>query len=290
MRLHPNPDRVTGRVEGLSRHRAVEGVLRATVKSANGFESSAETSIRFAPRDGRRVEHPFSDEVPLLAALEKEDMPAMRARLGAVQLRHAHHFASVHRANGDPGDFLTALGYALAASEMLPQSGAVWRLLGELTLPLIGEPEMLMHAETAFRQLARLDPDDLAVRRALYACLLAGRAGDEAVEAGAWLVEHDPGFLQAGSLARYNLACVQAKRTRSGVATYRALLARTPDQPAVRLALAVLLRAQGQTEEARAELVAATSSNRIIPAQAREAADLLAAWQEPAEELWEDPL
>lgn len=289
VRLTVNADGVSGMVEGLSRHRAVEGVLRATVKSANGFTSSAETMIRFAPRDGRRVALPFKDEAPLLAALEKQDTPAARAALGAVQLRHAHHFASVHRANGDAGDFLTALGYALAASEMLPQSGAAWRLLGELTLPLVGEPEMLMHAETAFRQLVRLEPADVVARRALYACLLAGRAGDEAVETGAWLLAHDPEFLQAGSLARYNLACMQARRTRSGAVAYREVLARAPDQPAVRLALAVLLRAQGQTDMARAEVTAATASNRITSVQASEAAALLAAWQEPAGELWEDP-
>lgn len=288
VRLNPNSDRVTGTVEGLSRHRAVEGRLRATVRSANGFTSSAETAIRFAPRDGNRLDRPFSDEATLLAAVARNATPAARAALGDTQLRYARYFAGLHRQNGDPGDFVTALGYALAASRALPDSPLAWELVGELTLPLVQAPEMRLEAETAFRQLVRLDPEDARARRALFACLMAGGAVAEAVEEGTWLVARDPVFRREPALEQFNLACLQAMRTRTGAEAYRALLARDPDQPEVRLALAVLLRAQGLTEDAQAEVAAATTSARTTAALRTQAAGLLAAWQEPWTGVWEE--
>lgn len=230
----------------------------------------------------------FHDEAALLAALKKRDTPVTRARLGAVQLRYALHFSAAHQSSHDPGDFLTALGYALAASAVLPQSATAWELVAGLAFPLRQDPVMLMHAETAFRQLIRLEPEDANARRGLFECLLAAGAHGEAVETGAWLLARDPDFATGQNLEHFTLACIYGMRTRTGEVALRDLLHHRPDHVQARLALAVMLRAQGLTGKARGVAQQILNTATVDPVLRREAASLIAAWEAPFEDLWED--
>ncbi len=188
----------------------------------------------------------------------------------------ARAFAAEAAAFGDvaaeyeSGDALAAaIGLGAAAVDLDPGYPEARLILARAYLAAPGTVEFHADAEAVLRPLLASVPDDPRPR--LLLARIAVEMGDFAAAADVVVPLLDAGPAADGTAALLVAAgYARAGNPQSGIARLRDALGRDPDRQAVRLALAVLLKHAGHTEEAARELrqVAETAATLALRAVA----------------------
>lgn len=178
---------------------------------------------------------------------------------------------------GEPGTLGEAAVLAEQLIEAKPNDARAWLLLGQLYRELPPEPVVLALAEDAFTHAVKLEPTLAEARLALGWVLMDLLEYDAALEQFEGVMRSERTRRPPWVIARMNEAYLRDTQFARGVAYWQARLTDQPDADAVRLALAILLNAQGARDAARSELSRVAGREQASPADRKFARALLEA-------------
>lgn len=242
----------------------------------------ADSSV-FVPSDlelsrGAEEWTPYPDELQAIQALAAQNTALNRAVLAESRYSHAIRLFSEFKVNNSIETFERGLQYAISATE-LTEHPDYWKLVGLMHYSQKDSPLGSFLIEEAFRKVLELAPENLEVSLLLAEVLVMQDEHKEALTFYEKVLQQDPLFATETLVDKMNLCYLETSMLKRGVQTYEALLAEQPDLAEVRIAMAMLLKAQHQDTQAISELntlmgnPASSYRSRMLGEQ------LLAFWQ-----------
>ncbi len=219
---------------------------------------------------------PDSAPVAQTAALDGEREAAFRHFTRGLEMAEA-----LEQGSGDENTLVEALEQAETATRLDASTAAYWHLLGYLYAKLSEDQLGSIMAEDALAKAIALNTANASSRLLLARLLLAREAYSAALDQLEAVARREPKSLTsllAADMCRAYVADEQAAR---GETFFREMAKARPDSSAVKLALAIVLQAQGQGQvaPARQQLAELLANPSSAPDDVEHARKLEQLWQ-----------
>ena len=202
-------------------------------------------------------------------------------KLAAAYFKQASDLlAHYDREPGDTTALESALGDAKKATILGASSAPNLYLLGTIYARFPNDPLASALAESPLQMSLKIDPGNIPCRLALARLFLRRGAYPAALDAMQECVGKDPQQLDRSLAADMCRAYVSANQAPRGEQFFLGAVKARPESSTARLALALLIRAQGRNDEALRQLEALTGDKKSSAEDAEFSKKLLKSWQE----------
>lgn len=197
---------------------------------------------------------PFSDELAAMRELESNSTKANREALANIRSRHAIMLSKWAKKKGNMDPYYLALLYAQSATDLVPDNGDYWFLLGHLYWQMKGNMWTILMAEDALHKAVELNPEDDKSRLLLGQTLFYQDSFAAALEQFETVVKRNSKTVVPEVIAIMYSAYILDYQSAKGISFFQSLLKTQPDADSARLALAILLHQQEKRIDAKKEL------------------------------------
>jgi tetratricopeptide (TPR) repeat protein len=197
---------------------------------------------------------PFSDEEDAIQNFEKNPNNANSQALANIRSRHAIMLSKWAKKKGNMDAYYLALLYAQSATDLVPDNGDYWFLLGHLYWQMKGNMWTILMAEDALHKAVGLNPEDDKSRLLLGQTLFYQDSFAAALEQFETVVKRNSKTVVPEVIAIMYSAYILDYQSAKGIDFFQSLLKSQPDADCARLALGILLHQQEKKGDAENEL------------------------------------
>ena len=156
--------------------------------------------------------------------------------------------------SGDQTAFKNAIHLAKRATELAPTVPDYWQLLGRLSARAADQPELAEEAEAALRNGIALNPGSAGGHVALGSFYFLQNRYSEALQEFEVAVYISPELITPPVIAAMCRAYSEKKEWARAEKYFRSVVREFPDADIARLALAVVYKEEGKSDEAESEM------------------------------------
>ena len=216
----------------------------------------------------------FREELALLDKIKKDPSQANIDALAEVRYQYALTLTQTATRKKDVDAYKLAFMYAQSATDLSPDNGNYWVLLGQLYDNLGDDPLNEIMAEDALQRAVALSADDVRKRLLLGQFYFDHSSYTNAMEQFETAVKKNPIFLSAPMVSTMCASYVLSRQSAKGIAFFKGMVTNQPNPDITRLGLAILLHETKDTAQAAEEL-ARIINRKDASAENREYALLL---------------